>query len=432
MEAYNGIRIDDEVIIVERPLIHLEEDTIPQGYVVNIQNEKMLATAKEWARNTEYIRDENNKIIYENGKPKIVEHEGIVHTYKNGTFDFVIYDSADGSSQGGKLSFWTAIIKAPDEKEFRVGINADILLDLLKYNTFVNGACTNKVWLGRIKGNRVGAFTETMPDFEKAKQDEKIRNIKPTVKYEIGDILKAKSGEVLIYMGEQTEYFSMQRLWDKKEWGKWKNTVRFEHDYALVIDDKPEKYFCYWEVSGSDLTEDNIKNKSIFSTSKWLHCRKEKKRLSRIVDGHIDIDISTYWTQELEYQIRQLNSLTGQLKSCGESYLSSLTREIQKAKTKVAIANAHRELSQLSDVSFETVEKFLTVNFELFVNVEEFEQEYENTGKSDQVKSIMKQSDFIKYANEINKELARYGHRSYIYRTAVHIIDRDWKLEEVN
>ena len=115
----------------------------------------MLNTALEWAHNIEYVYDENDNVIYENSKPKVIEYPGIVHKYKNGTFEFIIYDSADGSSQGGKLSFWTAIIKTPDKKEFRIGINADILLDLLKYNTFVNGICSNKVWLGRIKGNRV-------------------------------------------------------------------------------------------------------------------------------------------------------------------------------------------------------------------------------------------------------------------------------------
>lgn len=434
MEQYKGIKIDKQIIIVEKHLGQRDEynnESIPQGYIVNIDNKKMLDTALSWAKTYEYPRDETTGkyLVDEEGHTVTIIHEGIVHTYENGLFEFTVHDSADRSSQGGKLSFWTAVIKAPDNKEFRIGINADILLDLIKNNDFLNGVCQNKVWLGRIKGSQVGAFTANMPDFKQAIVDEQIRNTKPTVKYEIGDILKTKT-ETLIYMGEQAEYFSLQRLWGH-------NTVSgtnnyFEQDFTLVVDDAPVKHYYYWEVTPEDLTEENINTGHIFSCSRWLHIRRESKKLPRIVDGHVNLENRTFWDYEVDYRKRNVDYAVDDYNKYKTEYNErDKQNAIQRAKTLLAVAERNRELAKLKkSPSPAEVESHLIDTFESFVNEETFAQEYTNCGLSQKVVSIMKQSEFLAQAKETQKLLNRLPRYGYYWTCPVYrFTDRTWILD---
>lgn len=203
LEIYKGIKIEDEVTIVEK------QNEAHQGYLVCKSNKNQLESALNWAKCSMPVLDENGERVvdyyyyYDNNghyvhtqeykdsyykSYKYQSLEGIVHEYENGQFTFSLNESADGSSQGGKLSFWNCTIIAPDGKEFLIGINSECLIQLLKHNTFINGVCQNKVWLGRIKNN-VGAFTENMEEFEQGKKDKAIRETKKTSKYEVGTIL---------------------------------------------------------------------------------------------------------------------------------------------------------------------------------------------------------------------------------------------------
>ena len=130
------------------------------------------------------------------------------YEFKNGEFTFSLCDPAHGSSQGGKLSFWNCLITI-DGNSFLIGISSEILCELLKNNTFINGTCKEKVYLGRINGS-VGAFTSSMDLFKKGQEDEKIRNEKKTTTYVPGDFVYTLKEE-RIYLGEGYKYFELAR-----------------------------------------------------------------------------------------------------------------------------------------------------------------------------------------------------------------------------
>lgn len=184
MSDYKGIKISDEVIIVE--------NRHGQGYVVDKGNTKMLETARWWGCGYNYHNPDEYK-----------EHE-----YKNGKFRIRLKETAGYSSQGGNLSFWNCGIIAPDGKVFKVGINADLLLDVLLSNTFENGYLDKDVWLGRVGGQQVGVFTENMKSFVQAQLDAKERaSVKAASnKYEIGDEVKTLT-KTQIYAGTGYKYF---------------------------------------------------------------------------------------------------------------------------------------------------------------------------------------------------------------------------------
>ena len=191
---YTGIKIYKEVIIVAKNKNYSYYDSekrsyvetdYPQAYVVEKGNTKMLASAKDWAGSA------------------CKEYE-----FKNGEFTFSLCDPAHGSSQGGKLSFWNCLITI-DGNSFLIGISSEILCELLKNSTFINGTCKEKVYLGRINGN-VGAFTSSMDLFKKGQEDEKIRNEKKTTTYVPGDFVYTLKEE-RIYLGEGYKYFELER-----------------------------------------------------------------------------------------------------------------------------------------------------------------------------------------------------------------------------
>lgn len=300
---YQGIKIYNEVLIVEKESWHWEngkrvKDLIPQGYVVEAGNKKMLETAKSWAKQDLYKVDENNNYIYnENGYHVYETLDGVINTYKNGEFKFELNAAADGSSQGGKLSFWNCLITAPDNKVYKIGISSEILLNLLKQNTFKNGICESSIWLGRIKGQQVGAFTENMPEFAQSKADQALREAKSTKKYQPGAILKSKT-KTQIYLGEFTEYFSMQNSYEEYRNATGRDDIK-ERNIYFVLDDEPYSYHLYLDLSEDyiDMHDAQVlmneainwdsKNKSFYNFPYYIS--REDKKLSRVVVGQTDL-----------------------------------------------------------------------------------------------------------------------------------------------
>ena len=317
---YQGIKIYDKVIIVEKESYHWEngkrvKDLIPQGYVVEVGNKNMLETAKKWAHHDIYAVDENNNYIYdENGHHKYKTIEGIINTYENGKFKFELEDAADGSTQGGKLSFWNCLITAPDNKKYLIGISSEILLNLLKQNTFKNGICESNVWLGRIKGQQVGAFTENMPEFTQAKADQALREAKNTKKYLPGAILKSKT-KTQIYLGEFTEYFSMQHSYEEYKNATGRADLK-ERNIYFVLDDEPYSYHVYLDLSEKYLDMHDAqalmneainwdgKNKGFYDFPYYIS--REDKKLSRVVVGQTDLSNINIYDFAITYKKHEL------------------------------------------------------------------------------------------------------------------------------
>lgn len=194
MSKYEGIRIPDEICIVEK---HNH-----QGYIVYKDDKKMLANALSWAGDYYYTWDPDTR------NSESHSYTPQVHTYKNGTFRLVIKDAAGSSwSQSGKLSFWNCTIKAEDGKEFLIGINSDALCSLIKNSNMKLGEVEQPVWLGKRKGNTV-AYTELMEEFKQAKLDDSIRNTAQTVKYEKGQLVGTVTSKSL-YCGVWYKYFDI-------------------------------------------------------------------------------------------------------------------------------------------------------------------------------------------------------------------------------
>ena len=183
---YKGVKISDEVLIVE--------NASHQGYVVDKGNKKMLETAMSWGKS--YDRQTKSYI-----DPK-------VHTYINGKFKLALQDAAYGSVCGGKLSFWNCKITAPDGKEFIIGINAELLLDVLLSHTFKKGVLSKDCYLGRVNGNQVGVFTESMEAYKQSKKDDELRKqVKNgSFNYEVGDVVETLTKKE-VYLGIGYQYF---------------------------------------------------------------------------------------------------------------------------------------------------------------------------------------------------------------------------------
>jgi len=280
MVDYQNVKIANEVILVEKAEPYrswvdwrkVKGQGLHQGYVVDANNKKMLETANNWAECREYdenLRPTEAPYDWDKYYKSVKVIPGIEHKYQNGQFELTLCDSANNSSQSGKLSFWNCIIKCPDGLELLVGINADILLELLLKNTFIDGKCQSKVWLGRIKGNQVGAFTENMELYEQAQKDEASRqaNAKADSKYNPGDVIQTLT-EKDVYLGSVYKYYSFEGGWG---YG----------DHYIVLYDKPKlvhvyrHYYTGWRDTEEQLTD---------------YYEVKNTKVKRLVVGHIDVD----------------------------------------------------------------------------------------------------------------------------------------------
>ena len=198
-DCYKGWKIPEEVIIVAKDCrvwdtskMAYTADSTYQGYVVDANNKEMLASAHNWAKWTEYVPPYNREThTYKD----VIEHVGIEHRFKNEGFTLELLQSASGSSQGGKLSFWNCKI-SKDGKEFIIGIASDFLLEILLYNDFIKGVCQKTLSFARCKGG-VGMTTKDMPIYQQFLVDEEKRNkVKKgkTKKREMGHLYSALTG----------------------------------------------------------------------------------------------------------------------------------------------------------------------------------------------------------------------------------------------
>jgi hypothetical protein len=175
MTDYKGWRIPENIIIVAKDLRewsdgHYINTGKYQGYVVDANNKEMLESAHHWARWTEYVQPYNRET---HTYADVIEHPGIEFPFTNEGFTLKLLKSAGGSSQGGKLSFWDCEISR-DDKTFIIGIASDYLLEVLLYNTFVDGVCQEKLSFARCKGG-VGMTTKNMPIYKQFLADEEKR-----------------------------------------------------------------------------------------------------------------------------------------------------------------------------------------------------------------------------------------------------------------
>lgn len=151
------------------------------GYVVESSDKNAVESATSWATVRPYDREKG-------GYQDPIAPD--MHTFKNEGFTAKILDSAGGSSQGGRLSFWSAEVEK-DGVKFTIGVNDAILADLIRNSHIVNGVVQEKVMFAR-KGGQPGLIHEGMDSYKDATADMKhkadMKSAKKTSKWEIGGI----------------------------------------------------------------------------------------------------------------------------------------------------------------------------------------------------------------------------------------------------
>lgn len=186
MSKYQGWTLFDKVELVLKQERVWREGQITYGpvskaYVVDPSNKSMHESAINWGTWSTYEDDEQGNRVYKKIPPEVI-------ILDNSGFTLELLEAANGSSQGGKLSFWNCLI-SKDGQSWKIGIGSDLLCELLKQSTFVNGVCQQPVFFARRNGN-VGMLHNDCQAYKDAVADMKakatIKSAKKTKKWEQG------------------------------------------------------------------------------------------------------------------------------------------------------------------------------------------------------------------------------------------------------
>lgn len=276
---YTGWQLFDKVIIVARGYNHwvngkyINEGV--QGYIVDPSNKKMLESARNWGKWTEY-----GEYVQGVGYPNKVEHEPEEFTFDNNGFTLELVDCAENSSQGGKLSFWNCNI-TKDGKTFLIGIAANLLLDVLKHNTFIDGKCQTPLMFARCKGG-VGMLSENMESYKQALADMQLKK-----KVNTGKTSKHQLGHIYSTLTERHAYLADLYCWYEpivEQRSRGWSSYKYDTLVGFKKLDKPIK--LKWFAS----TDEKDSKLSDFKISGWEFRSKLPARIEN--DKVITYDIS--------------------------------------------------------------------------------------------------------------------------------------------
>lgn len=268
MGAYSGWKLLDRVGIVSR--------RYDWGYFVDPDNTDQIMVAKQWAgiRRDGELTEENYYVT------------------ENKDFKLTIVDSAGGSSQGGKLSWWTVKISKND-KEWFTAINANQLCELIKQSMFINGICRDTVSYATRNGSN-SFITETCADYKQALEDMKrkseVKSQKKTSKHKIG--------KVYTTLTESDAY-----IWD------------YYKCYEVVCDDRwrrnpkirikkiqPIKFKCMEHVNRGD-----VASKKFLTVRDFVWMSGKQKLPARFEDSEFDFtyDLTEEMLNQLEKSAKE-------------------------------------------------------------------------------------------------------------------------------
>ena len=210
---YKGYKLIDKILLVCRDVPEHDDSfgynskaVCYQEYLVDPSNKKQLESARRWAHWTEYGPSRKN----EDGKwvrDYEIEHDPVEFEFDNSGFTLELLDCAGGSSQGGKLSFWNCLVEK-DEKTFKIGINSDMLLDLLKNATFIEGKCQSPL-IFITQSGKVGMTIEGSETYKQCIKDKELLvTLKggQTSKFTFGDKVSTVTIND-VYLGTITKYY---------------------------------------------------------------------------------------------------------------------------------------------------------------------------------------------------------------------------------
>ena len=323
---YQGYKLLDKIMLVCRDKSEREESYRSraeyQAYLVDPSNKKQLESARSWAKWTEYgpsYKDEDGKWTrdYE------IEHKPVEFEFDNKDFTLELRDCAGGSSQGGKLSFWNCIVNR-DDTTFMIGINSDMLLELLKNATFVNGKCQSPLIFITQKG-KVGMTVEGSETWKQCMKDKELKdNMKKTQtsKFSFGDKVSTATIEEY-YLGTVTKYYDFD-VGRNAELYYRSRGIDFS-DCTITKLKKPITYYLFEDSYNKTSLKDvlNSKENSVYS---YLSSKKTCPK--RSITGQINMDCTEEeFKQELFKKIYNYEAFLGHLKD------SSIYRGCDEAKS---------------------------------------------------------------------------------------------------
>lgn len=283
-DKYTGWKLFDTVTIVSRPITKWNYETCEniatgecQGFLVDPKNKNQLESALYWGTTTKYHYEEVDGKRMCTGSTNIPPEQ---YTYDNKGFTLELSEAAEQSSQGGKLSFWNCWITAPDGKRFLIGIAANLLLDVLKSTTVINGVVQEKLMFARCKGG-VGMLCETMDSYKDALDDEASRknNSKgKTSKHKIGYVYDTLTQHNL-YAGDFYRWY--EPVYEDKEsryYSKANQLVGFKKL------DKPVKLRWFPTYYSDKSIDWHIEHFGTYELETKLPARKEGIKIDEFID----------------------------------------------------------------------------------------------------------------------------------------------------
>lgn len=252
MSSYKNWVLMDKVTVAVRQRDIRDSKYDFTGFIVPANDEKALKTAKDWAT----IREWDN----ENKKYKEAIEPG-VYTFDNKGFKATILDSAGGSSQGGRLSFWRCLVEK-DGIKFTMGVNDAILADLIKNSDIKKGVVKEELMFAR-KGGQPGLIHEGMEAYQEATADMKhkadMKAMKKTSKWEKGGIYSSITQKD-ICLGE---------VWDHYEEYVARTDVGWygRKEKHLRKREKPVKVMLWFDLDDNKTVTEQLTDKA---NSGWL------------------------------------------------------------------------------------------------------------------------------------------------------------------
>lgn len=318
---YKGYKLLDKITLVCREEASREGscganggNDYYQAYLVDPSNKNQLASAKQWAKWIEYgpyYQNEEGKWVREDYE---IKHEPVEFQFENSGFTLELLDCASGSSQGGKLSFWNCLVKK-DEKTFKIGINSDMLLDLLKNATFDKGVCQSPLVFITQKG-KVGMTTEGSETYKQCIADRELKkDLKKTAvsKFAFGDILKTPTIEE-VYLGTITKYYTFDSGTNN---GYGYSYLNYRECTVTKLA-KPITYHIFDSIYGNKVkVSEFLKD---YGTSRWYSYPNFKKTCpKRAIDGKLELDCSEeHFKAKL---VKKIYDYTAFEKYANESYV---------------------------------------------------------------------------------------------------------------
>lgn len=276
MKSYSGYKMIDTVALYCQAT--QKDNGCYKAYLVDPANKGQVSSATSWATITEYGNYDKQTGTYPN--KKIIDP--LIFTFENKGFKFSLFDSAKGSSQGGKLSFWNCIVEKEGTR-FQIGIASDLLLDLLMEGSLVKGELKEPVCFATRNGS-VGVVVEGGPSYTKASEDMKLKKSiskGSTVKYERGDIVRTTT-MTEVFLGEAYKYYSFESHYERY----YHRLQEFKPKLSkLVIHKNPLKVFAY-----------NGSKNNLSEVSPWPDYVAKKR--SRALTGEKivqDMSFEQYW-----------------------------------------------------------------------------------------------------------------------------------------